>query len=279
MISDLKYQFAMEKSANHMDLQKKVINDLKNYKRENLKLQQEQKKVESKEAELQKLVAQLRSEIEDWKEKHQNVVMQIETISCDLDSSKASNAEKDKLIKELQNKITELNANLLESAHEKNKASLQLEFLGTIYANKLKRVEQDERDMQHKLSLVWQHIEQNKTQVDNLKNEMGHAIDMKTESKVIGLKNETRFYEEQETRLKEVLHLFKEEKSLLMSNDDTLTDQLKNLQKYLNLKDKLSCLRMMMVDHQLIDPVASDCHGAHSNQPKIKLMFRQNATK
>eukprot|EP01084_Bolivina_argentea_P227691 384574_1 len=232
-------QFAMEKSATHMDpaLQKKVIDDLKNYKRENIKLQQDQKKAESKEAELQKLVAQLRSEIEDWKEKHQNVLMQIDTISSDLDANKKSNAEKDKLIQQLQDKITELNGTLLESANEKNKASLQLEFLSTIYANKLKRVEQDEKEMRHQLSLVRQNIEQNKAQVDRLKMARGHVIDMKTESKVIGLKNETRFYEEQETRLKEVLNLFKEEKSLLVSKDDTLTEQLKNLQKYLNLKD------------------------------------------
>eukprot|EP00488_Nonionellina_sp_1-RS-2012_P004389 TRINITY_DN986_c0_g1_i1.p1 TRINITY_DN986_c0_g1~~TRINITY_DN986_c0_g1_i1.p1 ORF type:complete len:151 (-),score=53.00 TRINITY_DN986_c0_g1_i1:391-843(-) len=91
--------------------------------------------------------------------------------------------------------------------------------------------------MDHQLSLVRQYIEQNRESVAALKSE-SNVIDMKRENKINGLMNETLFYEEQETRLKEVMHLFQEEKSLLMSKDDTLTEQLKNLQRYLDLKDK-----------------------------------------
>merc|ERR1712048_523755 len=50
--------------------------------------------------------------------------------------------------------------------------------------------------------------------------------------------NETMFFEEQETRYAQILKLFAEEKGLLTSQDDTIHDQLKNLQKYLDLKDK-----------------------------------------
>eukprot|EP00483_Globobulimina_turgida_P001249 UN01251 len=115
---------------------------------------------------------------------------------------------------------------------------MQLEFLSAIYQNKLKRVQEEEKEMDHQLSLIHQHICKNKQSVLNLQNEMGDMVDTKIESKVIGLQNETLFYEEQETRLQEVLRLFQEEKSLLLSKDDTLTQQLKNLQKYLDLKDR-----------------------------------------
>merc|ERR1712154_707202 len=55
---------------------------------------------------------------------------------------------------------------------------------------------------------------------------------------MLHLENETLFYEEQETRYQKALDLFKEEKALLTAKDDTLLSQLKNLQKYLDLKDK-----------------------------------------
>ena len=157
---------------------------------------------------------QLRSEIEDWKEKHSNVLLQIETISTELDTAKASNAEKDGQIEELQDKLTELNAKLLQSADDKQKQNMQLEFLSTIYQNKLKNVEEEEKEMMHQLSLTHQYIEKNKEQVINLKAQMGDLIDSKIESKIAGLTNETKFYEEQETRYQEVLKLFEDEKAL-----------------------------------------------------------------
>ena len=232
--------FAMEKSAMNMDpaMQKQMIDDLKNYKDENIKLQQEQEKSKLKEEELQKIIAQLRSEIEDWKEKHANVLLEIETLSTELEEAKASNSEKDQIIQDLQNKVTELNAQLLQSANDKNKQNMQLEFLSTIYQNKLKKVEEEEKEMRHQLSLTHQYMEKNRESVSNLQSQMGDLIDSKIESKIAGLQNETRFYEEQEKRLEEVLKLFEEEKALLLSKDDTLTAQLKNLQKYLDLKDK-----------------------------------------
>ena len=232
--------FSMEKSSMNMDpaMQKQMIDDLKNYKDENIKLQQDQEKSKLREEELQRIIAELRSEIEDWKEKHANVLLQIETISTELEEAKASNVEKDKTIEELQNKLTELNAKLLQSADEKQKQNMQLEFLSTIYQNKLKNVEEEEKEMMHQLSLTHQYIEKNKEQVLNLKAQMGDLIDSKIESKIAGLENETKFYEEQETRYKEVLKLFEDEKAILTAKDDTLTSQLKNLQKYLDLKDQ-----------------------------------------
>ncbi len=115
---------------------------------------------------------------------------------------------------------------------------MQLEFLSQIYQNKLKRVEEEEKEMDHQLQLIHQYISKNKESMVDLQNEMGNIIDTKIESKLLGLKNETKFYEEQEIRIKDVLKLFQEEKSLLLSKDDTLTEQLKNLHKYLDLKDK-----------------------------------------
>merc|ERR1712113_1163726 len=114
---------------------------------------------------------------------------------------------------ELQNKITELNAQLLQSSNDKNKQNMQLEFLSTIYQKKLKRVQEEEKEMNHQMNLIHEYISNNKESVLNLQNEMGDLIDSKIESKIIGLQNETKFYEEQETRYKEVLKLFEEEKN------------------------------------------------------------------
>merc|ERR1712157_128337 len=82
--------FSMEKSSINMDpaMQKQMIDDLKNYKEENIKYQQEDEKSKLREAELQKLIAQLRSEIEDWTEKYQNSLLEIETISTELEQTK-----------------------------------------------------------------------------------------------------------------------------------------------------------------------------------------------
>merc|ERR1719295_1962020 len=125
-----------------------MIDDLKNYKDENLRLQQDQVLSKSREEDLQKLVAQLRSEIEDWKEKHSNALLQSETLSTELEEARQANADKDALIAELQNKLTDLNAQLLASADAKQKQNMQLEFLSTIYQSKLKKVEAEQQEMQ-----------------------------------------------------------------------------------------------------------------------------------
>ena len=128
--------YAMERTSMNLDVQKQMVHDLENYKRENLKLQQDQERSKQREEELLKQIAQLRSEIEDWKEQHQDAQLKLETMSSELATAKESVAEKDTLIEELQHKITDLNALLLQSSNEQNQQSMQLEFLGTIYNNK-----------------------------------------------------------------------------------------------------------------------------------------------
>merc|ERR1712129_360538 len=118
----------------------------------------------------------------------------------------------------------------------KNKSKMQLEFLTQIYQNKLAQVEKSESEMKHELSLTKSFIEKNHERIVNLKNESGKTMDVQTQ--LIGLQNETLFFEQQETRYREALKLFEEEKTLLTAKDDSLSDQLKNLQKYLTIKEK-----------------------------------------
>ena len=63
-------EFASERMAMNLDpaVQKQMIDDLKNYKSENIKLQQEQDKSKQREEELLKQIADLQSDILDWKE-------------------------------------------------------------------------------------------------------------------------------------------------------------------------------------------------------------------
>ena len=63
-------EFASERMAMNLDpaVQKQMIDDLKNYKSENIKLQQEQEKSKQREEELLKQIADLQSDILDWKE-------------------------------------------------------------------------------------------------------------------------------------------------------------------------------------------------------------------
>jgi len=243
--------FAMEKSATQLDpaVQKQMIDDLKNYKDENLRLQQDQLLSKGREEDLQKLVAQLRSEIEDWKEKHSNALLQSETLSNELDEARQANTDKDALIAELQNKLTDLNAQLLASADAKQKQNMQLEFLSTIYQSKLKKVESEQQEMEHQKSLIQAQLAKNRAALEGLQSEMGDLIDSKVASKIQGLESESKFYEEQETRIDAVLKMFEEEKGLLTTSENTLSAQLKQLQQYLDLKDtQLAALRAQLAE-------------------------------
>ena len=98
-------------------------------------------------------------------------------------------------------------------------------------------MEEDEQQMNHQLQLIREYMERNKESVATLKAEMGDTVENNMLSKIQSLQSETMFYENQESRLQEALRLFAEEKALLTSKHDSLGEQLKNLQSYLDLKD------------------------------------------
>jgi len=266
--------FAMEKSAMALDpaMQKQLVHDLQHYKEEHTRLEKDIERNKTREEELQRLVAKLRSEIEDWKEKHSHNALELEHMSGQLEQAKKLSQDKQTEVEALQSKITELNAQLLQqqsATEKKEQQNLQLSFLSTLYENKLKRVEEDEKEMQHQLTLIEQYRQRSRDSVTQLQADLGQFIDTKTESKIAALHNESKFYEEQHKRMQTVLKLFEQEKSLLMTKDDTLTSQLKTLQKYLDLKDQqIGDARQQLRDNddQLKLKELQIARSQHSNQ-------------
>merc|ERR1712129_620934 len=85
-----------------MNIQKQMIDDLAQYKRENIRLSQEQTKQKSKEDELYRQIAQLQSQLQDERNKHQNVLIELDTMQHKFEDVNASNNEKSEKINALQ---------------------------------------------------------------------------------------------------------------------------------------------------------------------------------
>ena len=98
-------------------------------------------------------------------------------------------------------------------------------------------MEEDEQQMNPQLQLIREYMERNKESITTLQSEMGGTMDYNRMNKVQSFESENRFYENQESRLQEALQLMEQEKALLTSKFESLRDQLKNLQSYLDLKD------------------------------------------